>query len=145
MANTLRTKPAPKQDGPQKPQRQRANNVDNSIVLRWLRKFISGDYLFSNNVWRSPLWFVLYVVVLILIIVGMRLEPVRKYKEINELRGELKAVSVKNHQTKAQISLITSPEALLKDFTVGNETVKYSDYIYEPKVIKVIKNDGKRK
>ena len=148
MANTLRTKPAPKPEEPQKPQKPqkaRTKNADNNIVLRWLRKFISGDYLFSNNVWRSPLWFVLYIVVLILILVGIRLVPVRKYNEINILRSELKEISVKSHQTKAKISLITSPEALLKDFTGGNETAKFSDYIDDPVIIKVIKSNGKGK
>ncbi|MDR2083989.1 MAG: hypothetical protein LBP67_03240 [Bacteroidales bacterium] len=144
MANTFKKKEAAVKKKNETPKRKSNKKVENNILLNSLRQFISGDYLFSNNLWRSPLWFILYIVVLILFIVGLRLVPVRKYNEINVLREELKEITVKHHQTKARISLMTTPEVLLKEF-VKNNDIAYSEILADPTVIKIIENNGKSK
>ncbi|MDL2227747.1 hypothetical protein LJC30_02550 [Odoribacter sp. OttesenSCG-928-L07] len=141
MANTIRKKAAVKHEEPKK--KKNNNKSGNNVVINSMRKFISGDYLFSKNIWRSPLWFVLYVVVLILIIVGIRFVPVRKYEETKNLKEELKRVTVNHHKNRAIIDRMTTPEALIKDFS--NNDVNYADVIVEPTVIKVVNSNGKNK
>ncbi|MDD4141351.1 MAG: FtsL-like putative cell division protein [Bacteroidales bacterium] len=112
-------------------------------IWKWMKSLFSGDYFFSRNLRRSPLWFILYCVCLILIYVGLKYEPVKRVRKINEMSDILEKRNARNNDLKAKIQLYTTPEYLFED--VFGEQADYREVYSQPTLIKVHKRDGKSK
>ena len=114
MANKLKeTKPGQQTE----PSVKNRSTKKNSLFAKWMNYVFSGDFLFSKNFRRSPFWFVLYVVLLILIYIGMRYEPVKRYYAMRRLNTELVEKFYRNNELKAQLQYYQSAGNLMKQIS----------------------------
>lgn len=132
MANKLKEQkteqPERKAPSPKKASNGRANKIAKS--------FFSGDFLFSGNFRRSPIWFILYCVLLILIYIGMRYEPVKRYNTMVRLNKELDKCNYRNNDVKAQLQKYQSSSVLTKQLSPQG----FQHTLEQPHVIIVEKN-----
>ncbi|MCK9301786.1 MAG: FtsL-like putative cell division protein [Bacteroidales bacterium] len=104
----------------------------NSRVAKGIRSFLSGNYLFTKNMRKSPIWIIIYCVFLIIIIIGLRYEPIKRYNNIELLNKTLIEKTIRNNEIKAKITYYGSLSNLQKDF-------KQDGVQSQPVIIKVNK------
>ena len=74
-----------------------------STSAHWAKHVFSGDFLFKTQLRKNPLVFIMYVLVLVLVYIGLRYEPIRRYNTMRKLNAELVNCNYRNNEIKAQL------------------------------------------
>lgn len=111
------------------------NNGSNKF--RFAKLFSSGEFLFSDNFRKSPIWFVAYIVVLVLIYIGMRYEPLKRYNTMRRLNNELIRCHYRNNDVKAQLQRYQSLDNMSKIMVKCG----FEEELQQPIIIKVESKD----
>ena len=132
MAKTRKDSDNNHEDREEKPLKK-----NNSNRFRYAKLFSSGEFLFSDNFRKSPIWFVAYIVILVLIYIGMRYEPLKRYNTMRRLNNELIRCHYRNNDVKAQLQRYQSLDNMSKIMVKQG----FEEELQQPTIIKVEHND----